>query len=85
MESLTANATRTIFTSMNEYASYGRQVRRRRKALGISQRDLSEIAGDSLHTLSDIESGKANPTIATLDRILRPLGMVLSLEIRGVE
>lgn len=70
---------------MNDGMPIGAGVRRRRKALGISQRDLSEISGVSVHTLSDIESGKGNPTVATLERILRPLGMVLSIELRGVE
>ena len=70
---------------MNNETPIGEQVRERRKALGVSQRDLSELAGVSLHTLSDIESGKGNPTIATLERVLLPLGMVLSIHIRGVE
>ena len=74
-----------MFTSMKEDTPIGERVRARRKALGISQRDLSEIAGVSLHTISDIESGKGNPTIATLEQLLRPLGMVLSLRVRGVE
>lgn len=70
---------------MNNETPIGEQVRERRKALGISQRDLSELAGVSLHTLSDLESGKGNPTIATLERVLRPLGMRLSIQIRTVE
>lgn len=74
-----------IFISMNREPSIGERIRERRKALGISQRDLSELAGVSLHTLSDIESGKGNPTLATLEGILTPLGMVLSIQIRGVE
>ena len=70
---------------MNNRPPIGASIRERRKALGISQRDLSEIAGVSLHTISDVESGKGNPTIATLGRILEPLGLVLSVSIRGVE
>jgi len=70
---------------MNSQTPIADRVRQRRKALGISQRDLSELAGVSLHTLSDLESGKANPTIATLERVLLPLGMVLSIQVRGVE
>lgn len=70
---------------MNDETSIGERIRERRRALGISQRDLSELAGVSLHTLSDIESGKGNPTLATLEDILTPLGMVLSIQVRGVE
>lgn len=70
---------------MNDGTPIGERVRERRKALGISQRDLSELAGVSLHTLSDLESGKGNPTLATLERVLLPLGLVLSIQVRGVE
>ena len=69
---------------MNDERPIGERIRERRKALGVSQRDLSELAGVSLHTLSDIESGKGNPTLATLEAILAPLGMVLSIQVRGI-
>ena len=69
---------------MNDETPIGERIRERRKALGVSQRDLSELAGVSLHTLSDIESGKGNPTLATLEAILAPLGMVLSIQVRGI-
>ncbi len=81
---LTSPNESAIFILMNEEASIGERIRERRKALGISQRDLSELAGVSLHTLSDIESGKGNPTRATLGGVLTPLGMVLSIRVRGV-
>ncbi len=60
----------------------GSRIRQRRRSLGISQRDLAEIAGVSLHTLSDVESGKGNPTLTILSRILEPLGLELAIRIR---
>lgn len=75
---------RAIFIFMNEGIPIGEQIRCRRKALGISQRDLAELSGVSLHTVSDIESGKGNPTLITLERLLTPLGMTFSIQIRGV-
>jgi len=59
-------------------------IRSRRRELGISQHTLAEIAGVSLHTLSDIESGKANPTLATVAQLLEPLGFELDIHLRAV-
>ncbi len=61
----------------------GQRIRSRRKELGISQRDLSQIAEVSLHTVSDIESGKGNPTLSILVRLLDPLGLELAIGVRG--
>lgn len=60
----------------------GQVVRERRTLLGIDQRDLSRISGVSIHTISDIEAGKGNPTITTLAQILDALGMELHVQVK---
>ena len=60
----------------------GQLIRKRRESLRIDQRALSEIAGISVHTLSNIEAGKGNPTVAILERALDALGMELRIEIK---
>jgi transcriptional regulator with XRE-family HTH domain len=60
----------------------GAVIRKRRDALGIDQRTLGEIAGIAVHTLSNIEAGKGNPTVATLERVLHALGMELQLHVK---
>ena len=60
----------------------GRLIRKRRMSLRIDQRTLSEIAGISVHTLSNIEAGKSNPTVAILERVLNALGMELRIQIK---
>lgn len=60
----------------------GRLIRKRRMSLRIDQRTLSEISGVAVHTLSNIEAGKGNPTVATLERVLHVLGMELRIQIR---
>jgi transcriptional regulator with XRE-family HTH domain len=60
----------------------GDLVRKRRKSLRIDQRTLSEISGIAVHTLSNIEAGKGNPTVATLDRVLHALGMELRIQVK---
>jgi len=60
----------------------GHALRARRRELGISQRDLSDLAGVALHTVSDVESGKGNPTLSTVVALLAPLGLKLDVRIR---
>ena len=55
---------------------------RRRKSLGVSQVQLAKIASISSHTVSDIESGRGNPTIDSLVKVADVLGMDVSLVVR---
>ncbi|RME25999.1 MAG: helix-turn-helix domain-containing protein [Deltaproteobacteria bacterium] len=50
-------------------------LRNARKLFGLSQAELCHEAGISLATLQNIESGRANPSLGTLRRILDVLGM----------
>ena len=59
----------------------GQTIRKRRKFLSIMQKDLSEITGISLRSLIDIESGKGNPSINQLNKILDALGLTLKLTV----
>ncbi len=70
-----------MFIVMN-MKDIGQLVRRRRKALGVDQRSLSKICGVAVHTLSNIEAGNGNPTVATLNDVLDALGMELRVEVK---
>jgi transcriptional regulator with XRE-family HTH domain len=59
----------------------GQTIKKRRKFLGILQKDLSEITEISLRSLIDIETGKGNPTINQLNKILIALGLTLNLSV----
>ena len=50
-------------------------IKTRRKTLGISQLDLAEMSDISLSTVKDIERGHANPSLATILKLLDVLGM----------
>lgn len=54
----------------------------RRAQLKISQSDLAEMADVSLATVKDIERGKGNPSIQTVDKILSVLGMEIKYQLR---
>ena len=60
-------------------------IRERRKHLDITQTMLAELAGVSLHTISDMESGKGNPSLDVLMSIVDTLGLELTLTVRGIE
>ena len=60
----------------------GEVIRERRDVLGIDQRALSEISGVAVHTLSNIEAGSRNPTVKSLNKVLRALGMELSVGVQ---
>lgn len=57
-------------------------IKERREVLGVTQEHLAELSGVGLRTLKALESGKSNPTLATLNKLADVLGMELKLEIR---
>jgi y4mF family transcriptional regulator len=57
----------------------GEKLRDRRKLLRLRQRDLAELAGVTLRGLTDLENGKANPTLNQLAKIAEVLGLELRL------
>ena len=59
----------------------GPEIARKRKAAGMTQRDLSEKTGIDQAAISRIESGRANPTIDTLDALVKGVGFSLLVKI----
>lgn len=55
-------------------ASIGRDLRRKRERTHLTQAQVAARAGIRLETLSRLENGHGNPTVATIRRILRALG-----------
>ena len=52
-------------------------LRTARTRAGLSQRALARAAGTSQSAIAAIESGRKQPTVATLDRLLRAAGTEL--------
>lgn len=50
-----------------------------RNALGISQRELAELCGIPQSSVARIESFQTTPNLATLLKIMRPLGLKLTI------
>ncbi len=57
-------------------------IKNRRKILRITQLALSEMAGISLRSLKEIERGKGNPTINSLNKIADILGLEINMEVK---
>ena len=57
-------------------------IKNRREQTNLSQKDLAEMSGVSLATVKDIERGKGNPSLQTVEKILAVLGMEVVYQLR---
>lgn len=51
-------------------------IRKIRAALRLTIAEYAKICGVSARTLQDIEREESSPTLATAEKLLRPMGMV---------
>ena len=57
-------------------------IKQRRKELNLELKDLQDYSGVNYVSISDIENGKANPTVKTLEKLLDVLGMELDIKVK---
>ena len=61
----------------------GREIRRRRKAQGLTLERLGEVAGLTANYLSNIEAGQRDPSLSSMIRLARafdaPIGELLGM------
>lgn len=62
------------FDALGTHFMIGAQILLRRRELHLSQQALATAAGVPQAEISRIERGVSNPTISTLERILKALG-----------
>jgi transcriptional regulator with XRE-family HTH domain len=60
----------------------GQKIKERRKIMSIPQRQLADYTGLSVVTLSQIESGKANPSFETLNEIFHFLNLEILVVVK---
>ncbi len=60
-----------------EYASMGGRLRRARQARGLSLRGLADVLGVSPSLISQVETGRAKPSVNTLYALASELGISL--------
>lgn len=57
-------------------------IKERREMLQVTQETLAELSGVGLRTLKQLESGKGNPTLQTLQNLADVLGMEVFLRLK---
>jgi len=61
----------------------GQKIKERRKIMSMPQSQLADYTGLSVVTLSQIESGKANPSFETLSEIFHFLNLEILVVVKN--
>jgi transcriptional regulator with XRE-family HTH domain len=57
-------------------------IKERRDNLKVNQENLAKLSGVGLRTLKQFESGKGNPTLRTIQKIVDVLGLEVCLKVK---
>lgn len=57
-------------------------IKERREMMNVTQETVAELSGVGLRTLKQLERGKGNPTLSTLQKIADVLGMQVELRVK---
>jgi transcriptional regulator with XRE-family HTH domain len=60
-------------------------LKKRRFRLQVTQETLALLTGLGLRTIKQIESGKGNPTLETIQKLADVLGLELRLDIKNIQ
>ncbi len=72
-------ASQVFDAERRSHVELGANLAARRAALHMTQPRLAELAGIQQSEISRIERGVANPTLSTMDRLSRVLGLEVAL------
>lgn len=70
---------RQMITSMEEQAAIISEIIKQRNALGLSQRDLASMCNIPQSSIARMESLQTTPALSTLLKIMKPLGLHLTV------
>ena len=73
------NTSKQIVEDVEAYVQIIAALNSKRQELGITQRDLAKLCKIPQSSVARIESFKVTPSIDTLLKLLRPLGLTLSV------
>ena len=59
-----------------------KDIKERREVMNVTQEKVAELAGVGLRTLKQLEGGKGNPTLQTLQKIADVIGMEVCLQVK---
>jgi transcriptional regulator with XRE-family HTH domain len=64
--------------------SFGKRLRSLRELAGLSQEQLAELSGLHRNYIGGMERGEKNPTIISLRKVSKALGVSLSKLLKGL-
>lgn len=65
-----------------EIEEVGKLIKHRREVLGLTIRELAELADISKTTISQIEQGTSNPTFEILQNIFKYLNLEIKVDVK---
>jgi HTH-type transcriptional regulator/antitoxin HipB len=68
---------------IRQASELGAAVRQRRKAVGLTQAELSAVAGVGVRFVSELERGKPSAEFSKVLQVLSVLGLDLHLSVRA--
>lgn len=68
----------SIIDVMKELKEIGKNIARIRRKKGLTQLDVAAATGMEANSLGRIENGRTNPTIKTLLKLAKAMGVSLS-------
>jgi transcriptional regulator with XRE-family HTH domain len=66
------------------YKSTIEKIKSRRKLLGYTQKDITELTGLSERTIRSVESGEGSTSIESFIKILEVLGMEVNIQLKSM-
>ena len=62
-------------------AKVGAEMQLARKISGLTQSELAEKSGVPQETISRIERGRSNPTLGTLEKLAKAMGVEITVKV----
>ncbi|WP_416441259.1 helix-turn-helix domain-containing protein [Leeuwenhoekiella sp. A16] len=69
---------------MEAIVNIGKLIQQRREHMRITQEQLAEMADIGIVTLYKIETGQANPTLQSIQKITDVLGLEITLQVKKI-
>jgi transcriptional regulator with XRE-family HTH domain len=66
------------------YKSTIEKIKSRRKLLGYTQKDITELTGLSERTIRSVENGEGSTSIESFIKILEVLGMEVNIQLKSM-
>jgi y4mF family transcriptional regulator len=79
------NEAKIPYGKISDLAELGALIRQVRKAQGITQEDLSALAGVGPRLIGEIERGKPTAEIGKVFQLLASLGLTISIQPRTLK